>query len=142
MRLSYQKPFPTPDSDAVFGDCDVQTLAQNVAIFNGNMDVISELLSGITNSSFSVVLPTGDYSINTTDYFIGSVATISPVTITLPSANLVGYTCTVKMLGTQKVTVSPSGFDTIDGFNYPIYMGKRFSSYSFINYAIGEWGII
>lgn len=142
MSLKYQKPFPTPDSGTTFGDCDAKTLAQNVKIFNQNMDLISEMLSGISNSYFSVALPAGNYNIQNSDYFIGSIAMNSPVIIRLPPADLIGYTCNIKMLGTQKVTIVPDGFDTIDGFSYPIIINKRFTSYSFINYNIGEWAII
>ena len=142
MQLLRQSPFPNPWTESRFGELDAETLTQNVTIFNQNMDLISEALSGINNSPLSVVLPTGDYNVGFKDYFIGSVALTSPAIIKLPSAILIGFTCNIKMLGPQKVTIVPSGFDTIDGFNYPISLNRRFTSLSFITYSIGEWGII
>ena len=106
------------------------------------MLLISDLLTGQLLIPVSVALPTGDYSIKFSDSFIGSVAIASPAIIQLPSAITIGYTCNIKMLGTQIVTIVPDGFDTIDGFNYPIVLNRRFTSYSFITYSIGEWGII
>ena len=142
MQFPNQKPFPTPETGSIFGNADVQTLAENVLIFNQNMLLISDLLTGQLLIPVSVALPTGDYSIKFSDSFIGSVAIASPAIIQLPSAITIGYTCNIKMLGTQIVTIVPDGFDTIDGFNYPIVLNRRFTSYSFITYSIGEWGII
>jgi len=86
-------------------------------------------LSVVGNSQFAGgiihkrVLKTDNYTISTTDYFVGVNTSDGAITLTLPSANATtsGQTWIIKDEGgvahTNNVTVSRAGSDTIDGQN-------------------------
>ena len=81
----------------------------------------SSYLSGAV--SHSRLLVSSDYSATTSDYYIGVDTTSTTVKVTLPLANSLvnGQTLVVKdegrNAGTNIITISGSGVDTIDGLN-------------------------